>query len=212
MRNDCIGQIDVLGLVSPTDLSQKRECTYLLYAAHGVSDPDGNLWDALRSRNCPTSPNGDRYGYWGCGANVFNEMTHDGNPGCALPVVLPRNRNVDQSNLDDLIERGIPREYAEKYETFGGPVNPTLTETIVGLKAFAKASGDMDCCCSSITIKVECSDAVRNAEVFYLLSDDEQDELIMEASDNNSAFKKAYERYNNKYKDKIKCGTTIRVE
>lgn len=32
---------------------------------------------------------GDRYGYWGCGANVFYEMTKNEHPGFELPVSLP---------------------------------------------------------------------------------------------------------------------------
>lgn len=190
----------------------RRKCIYLVYAAHGVSDPEENLFKALQSREYADTPNGDRYGYWGCGANVFNQMTKDQHPGFELPVVLPKDRRVDNSHLQDLLNRGIAEKYARNYETFSGPVHPTLTETVDGLKKFAKDSGDLKCLCSSVTIKVECSNAVRNAEVFDFLKEEIQDQLQFERGSDSAAHKRAYELYFDKYREKLKCGTTVQVE
>ena len=216
VMNDGIGQTDYLGLEpsssDSTSTRRRRDCIYLVYAAHGVSDPEGNLFKALQSREYADTPNGDRYGYWGCGANVFNQMTKDKHPGFELPVVLPKDRRVDNSHLQDLLNRGIEDKYARNYETFSGPVHPTLTETVDGLKKFAKDSGDLKCLCSSVTIKVECSNAVRNAEVFDFLKEEIQEQLKIERRSDSAAHKRAYELYFDKYREKLKCGTTVQVE
>ena len=98
------------------------------------------------------------------------------------------------------------------------PQRRYLVKTIERLKRFAKEdSGDMDCRCKSITIKIDCSNTLRNAEVFELLSDEESAKVNEEAkrrkvSDSRSIFKIAYELYSATYKEKLKCGTKTLVE
>lgn len=77
VMNDGIGQTDYLGLEpsssDSTSTRRRRDCIYRVYAAHGITDPDLSLWGSYRSQKFPDHPNGDRYGYWGCGANVIKE-------------------------------------------------------------------------------------------------------------------------------------------
>ena len=38
-----------------------------------LKESDLSLWGSYRSQKFPDHSNGDRYGYWGCGANVIKE-------------------------------------------------------------------------------------------------------------------------------------------
>ena len=220
--NDGIGQTDYLGLEpsssAPTPPQQGRDCIYRVYAAYGILDPDLSLWNSYRLQKFADHPNGDRYGYWGCGANVINEMTGNEHPGFELPVVFPKGKRVNEDIQTDLGKRGMKPNYAEKFETISGSPNPFLVKTIERLKRFAKEdSGDMDCRCKSITIKIDCSNTLRNAEVFELLSDEERGKVQEEAKrrkvyDSRSVFKIAHELYSAMYKGKLKCGTKTIVE
>ena len=222
VTNDGIGQTDYLGLEpSPSALapSQRgRDCIYRVYVADGISDPDLSLWDSYRLQKFPKYPNGDRYGYWGCGANVINEMTGNEHPGFELPVVFPKGERVNEDIQTDLGNRGMKPNYAKKFETISGSPNPFLVKTIERLKRFAKEdSGDMDCRCKSITIKIDCSNTLRNAEVFELLSEKERYKVFKEVEsrkvyDNPSLYKIAHELYSAMYKEKLKCGTKTIVE
>ncbi|MBR6587415.1 MAG: hypothetical protein IKK82_08345 [Kiritimatiellae bacterium] len=222
VMNDGIGQTDYLGLESSSSAlapSQRgRDCIYRVYVADGISDPDLSLWTSYCSQKFPKYPNGDRYGYWGCGANVINEMTGNEHPGFELPVVLPKGKRANEDMQTDLGKRGMKPNYAEKFETISGSPNPFLVKTIERLKRFAKEdSGDMDCRCKSITIKIDCSNTLRNAEVFELLSDKERYKVYNEVErrkkyDKYSVFKIAYELYSAMYKEKLKCGTKTIVE
>ena len=69
----------------------------------------------------------------------------------------------------------------------------------------------------SVTIKIDCSNTLRNAEVFGLLSDEEFGKVQEEAGrrkvyDNPSLYKIAHELYSAMYKEKLKCGTKTIVE
>ena len=222
VMNDGIGQTDYLGLEpsssDSTSTRRRRDCIYRVYAAHGITDPDLSLWGSYRSQKFPDHSNGDRYGYWGCGANVINEMTGSEHPGFELPVVLPKGERANEDMQEELVKQGMQPNYAENFETISGSPNPFLAKTIERLKQFAKEdSGDMVCRCKSVTIKIDCSNTLRNAEVFGLASDEERQKVYEEAGrrkvyDNPSLYKIAHELYFAMYKEKLKCGTKTIVE
>ena len=214
--NSVLNRVDLLGLEpatgAGTPLSEKRDCTYLLYVAHGSSDRAGNLWKRLSSQQFPSCPTGDRYGYWGCGANVYNEMVKNEHPGFEMPVVLPKPRFPDADELKTILSKGIPAKYAQRYGIIGDEVNPTVSSTVQGLKEFAKTNGDIDCRCKTITIKVECSEALKYAEIFYLLDEATRDDLLQENNyDEHRAHQAAYERYHEQFKEIVKCGYSERI-
>ena len=222
VMNDGIGQTDYLCLEpsssDSTSTRRRRDCIYRVYVAHGITDPDLSLWGSYRSQKFPDHPNGDRYGYWGCGANVINEMTGSEHPGFELPVVLPKGERANEDMQEELVKQGMQPNYADNFENISGSPNPFLAKTIERLKQFAKEdSGDMVCRCKSVTIKIDCSNTLRNAEVFWLTSDEERQKVHEEAGrrkvyDNHSLYKIAHELYSAMYKEKLKCGTKTIVE
>ena len=155
---------------------------------------------------------------------MFNKMTKDLHNGFHLPVVLPKGDVVGKTKRRELVEKyGIDENYAKEFREFGGQVHQPLVNAIEGLKKFAKEeSGDLKCLCSSVTITVDCSDAIRNAEVYDLLDVGEQNKMKEEARASFNAdihfsyhsflHKMAYERHSKNFLEKVKCGKKIKVE
>lgn len=216
VNNNSITRFDLLGLDGKDSL-KKNDCIYHVYVAHGKNDLGGNLWERHQSQKFPLRPNGNRYGYWGCGANVFNEMVKTQHPGFELPIHLPKGRPLEVSEIDEIVNEGLPRDLAQRIEKIGGNVHESLTMMVDELDMFAKNNDDFKCHCTTITIQVECSPALRNAEVFGSLSNNDRNDLFAEIVMNRSRTdsdqnQQAYNRFYDKYKEELKCGKSFPVK